>query len=158
MPAYTDGAGKAADERERGKGKPGVAAAVFLIALAYFLQGTRLLQSMAQKSKAAIASVSSERANPNDAAPFAWDAVYAFPPYAGRSEIEETIGFKSNSIRETASEGTVRLLFAKGKRTACRVKRSPAGRSRTLERRRSLILRTRPPAAAADGRLFCFSR
>ena len=99
----------------------GGAAAVLLIALAYLFIGNPVVAINNSKLKASITSISSERVELNDVAPFAWDAVYTFQPYADRSEIEETIGFKSNSIQETVSEGMVQLLFVKGERVVASV-------------------------------------
>lgn len=51
----------------------------------------------------------------NEIVPFDWDIVYTFEPYTSREEIEEIIGFQSDSISETVNEGMVQLLFVKGK-------------------------------------------
>ena len=51
----------------------------------------------------------------NEIVPFEWDTVYTFEPYATKEEIAKIIGFDSNSIQETVSEGMVQLLFIKDK-------------------------------------------
>lgn len=44
-----------------------------------------------------------------------WESVvYTFEPYMSKEKIEHVIGFKSNLIQETVSEGMVQLLFIKG--------------------------------------------
>lgn len=55
------------------------------------------------------------------AVPFSWEAVYRFPPYTDRKEMEKAIGFSSPSIQETVSEGMVQLLFVKEGRVVASV-------------------------------------
>lgn len=50
----------------------------------------------------------------NEVVPFAWDAVYTFEPYTGRAQIEAIVGFSSQLIQESVSEGQVQLLFVQG--------------------------------------------
>lgn len=52
----------------------------------------------------------------NEIVPFAWDAVYSFEPYASREQMEEILGFRDSSLRETVSEGMLQLVFVKDKR------------------------------------------
>jgi len=52
----------------------------------------------------------------NDAVPFKWDTIYTFDPYTEKERIEEKIGFKSRSIKESISEGQVQYIFVKNKR------------------------------------------
>ena len=49
-----------------------------------------------------------------DLTPFEWETCYTFDPYTSKEEIEKTIGFSSNSVREAKSKGMVQLLFVKG--------------------------------------------
>lgn len=63
--------------------------------------------------KQSISKISKPTVTLNEIVPFEWDTVYTFAPYTSRSEIEEIIGFKSNAIQETVSEGMVQLLFVK---------------------------------------------
>ena len=63
--------------------------------------------------KQSIHTISKPPVTLNEIVPFEWDIVYTFAPYTSRSEIEEIIGFKSNAIQETVSEGMVQLLFVK---------------------------------------------
>ncbi len=69
-----------------------------------------------QQLKKSITSLEdNQKVTLNEIVPFDWDIVYTFEPYTSREEIEEIIGFQSDSIRETVNEGMVQLLFVKGK-------------------------------------------
>lgn len=45
--------------------------------------------------------------------PFDFDTLYTFDQYTSKEDIEVIIGFKSNYIKESTSEGMVQLLFVK---------------------------------------------
>ena len=69
-----------------------------------------------QQLKRSITSLEdNQKVTLNEIVPFDWEIVYTFAPYTSREEIEEIIGFDSDSISETISEGMVQLLFVKGK-------------------------------------------
>lgn len=70
---------------------------------------------------AAMTSAAEGEMTLNEVVPFAWDAVYTFAPYTSKEQIEAEIGFRSNRIRETVSEGMTQLVFVKGKRVAMMV-------------------------------------
>ena len=63
-----------------------------------------------------VRAINSEIVTLNETVPFKWDAVYTFEPYASKEQIEDIIGFKSNSIRQTVSEGMVQLLFVRNRK------------------------------------------
>lgn len=68
-----------------------------------------------QQLKRSITSLEgNQKVTFNEIVPFDWDMVYTFEPYTSREEIEEIIGFQSDSISETVNEGMVQLLFVKG--------------------------------------------
>ena len=48
--------------------------------------------------------------------PFEWETLYLFGPETGKEEIEEIIGFSSNSVRGSVDEDAVQLLFVKGEK------------------------------------------
>jgi hypothetical protein len=66
-----------------------------------------------------IKAISAKTVAFNDIVPFEWDKVYTFDPYTTEQEIEEIIGFESNDITETVSEGMTQLLFIKGNKVVC---------------------------------------
>lgn len=51
----------------------------------------------------------------DDIVPFDWDAVYTFPPYTAKSDIEHTLGIRSPFIHETVSEDMTQLIFTRGR-------------------------------------------
>jgi len=69
-----------------------------------------------QKLKKAITSIDADHIKLNEIVPFNWDCVYTFEPYTTKDEIENTLGFKSNAVKETINEGMVQLIFTKDKK------------------------------------------
>lgn len=86
---------------------------IAILALSYYMIGDPFIAYHNYRLKQSIAAISKPTVTLNEIVPFEWDTVYTFAPYTSRSEIEEIIGFKSNAIRETVSEGMVQLLFVK---------------------------------------------
>lgn len=66
------------------------------------------------KLKESIVSIDAEAVTLNEIVPFDWDFVYTFEPYLPKDKMEEILGFRSNQLRETVSEGMVQLVFVKG--------------------------------------------
>lgn len=91
-----------------------IAGVIVLLVIGYFIIGNPIIAYNNYRLKHRIHQVSKTEVTLNEIVPFEWDAVYTFAPYTTRSEIEEIIGFKSNAIQETVSEGMVQLLFVKG--------------------------------------------
>lgn len=80
--------------------------------LSYLVIGNPIVAVHNKQLKQAITSINGkETITLNEIVPFDWDTVYTFDPYTSKKEIEEAIGFKSNSIKETVSEGMVQLIF-----------------------------------------------
>lgn len=96
--------------------------AILLAALAgvmwYGYHTRKEREAALQKS---IISITAEEITLNQVVPFAWNAVYTFPPYTPKEEIEAEIGFRSHAIQETYSEGMLQLVFVKGKRVVAMV-------------------------------------
>jgi hypothetical protein len=92
-----------------------------IIVLSYIVIGNPIVFVNNQKLKHAVLAVDSHNILFNEIVPFEWDIVYTFEPYASKEKIEGIIGFKSNSIKETASEGMVQLLFIKNNKVVCSV-------------------------------------
>ena len=69
----------------------------------------------------AVKSLTADTITLQEITPFAWDVVYSFTPYTPKREIERVIGFKSNSITETVSEGMVQLIFVRGNKVVCNI-------------------------------------
>ncbi|MBB6713854.1 hypothetical protein [Clostridium gasigenes] len=55
----------------------------------------------------------------NDLTEFEWDSAYVFKAYTSKEKIFNTIGFKSQIIEETVSEGMNQLIFVKDKQVVC---------------------------------------
>lgn len=87
--------------------------AIILI-IAYYIVGNPFVRFNNYRLKQSIKAISKTEVTLNEVVPFEWDAVYTFEPYTSKAEIEKIIGFKSNEIEETISEGMVQLLFVKG--------------------------------------------
>ncbi len=84
-----------------------------LFTLAYMIFGNPLVILNNHRLQREVTAVSSEHVLLNEVVPFKWDTLYSFEPYASEDQIEEIIGFKSRSIKETVSEGMVQLLFVR---------------------------------------------
>ncbi|MDR2783124.1 MAG: hypothetical protein LBB48_04690 [Treponema sp.] len=69
----------------------------------------------------AVEAITTDEVALNDITAFDWDTVYTFSPYTSKESIEEIIGFKSNNIEETVSEGMTQLLFVKGEEVVCSI-------------------------------------
>ncbi len=89
------------------------AMAIAILAISCYMIGNPLITYHNYRLKQSIHTISKPTVTLNEIVPFEWDIVYTFAPYTSRSEIEEIIGFKSNAIQETVSEGMVQLLFVK---------------------------------------------
>lgn len=74
-----------------------------------------------ERLKRSVTAVNTQNVELNNVVPFEWDAVYTFEPYASKEEIEEIVGFKSNAIKETVSEGMVQLLFVEDQKVVSSV-------------------------------------
>lgn len=90
-----------------------VVALGILFTLAYMIFGSPVVMLNNERLQRAVTAVNSDYVELNEIVPFKWDTVYTFEPYASEKQIEEIIGFKSRSIKETVSEGMVQLLFVK---------------------------------------------
>jgi hypothetical protein len=88
-----------------------IVAVLFLLAFAVVGNPAVLINN--HKLKEAIISVEAESVIFNEIVPFDWDFVYTFDPYLPKDEMEGILGFQSNSLRETVSEGMVQLVFVK---------------------------------------------
>lgn len=94
----------------------GIISIIMIFCLTYLFIGNPIVAYHNYQLKQAVPSIGDkETVTLNELVPFAWDTVYTFDPYTSQAEIEAEIGFSSNSIRETVSEGMVQLLFVKGK-------------------------------------------
>lgn len=93
-----------------------IIAVALMIALAYSAIGNPIVFINNNRLNREVTAINSGVVTLNEIVPFEWDAVYTFEPYANKEQIEAIIGFKSNSIRETVSEGMVQLLFVKNRR------------------------------------------
>ena len=91
-----------------------IAAVVVAPAVVWMWFGDPLLAYRAGQLRAAVRSISETEVTLNEVVPFDWDTVYTFAPYTSREEIEGVIGFRSNAVKETVSEGMVQLLFING--------------------------------------------
>lgn len=94
---------------------------VALVLLGWLLVGNPAAALRRYRLKQAVSQLETGELVTLDAlVPFDWEKVYTFPPYTSKAQMEETIGFKSDSIQETVSEGMVQLLFVnKNTVTAC---------------------------------------
>ncbi|NCB42633.1 MAG: hypothetical protein EOM59_08440 [Clostridia bacterium] len=92
-----------------------------MAALTYMFIGNPVVMMNNKNLQREVTAVHSGDVALNDLVPFEWDIVYTFDPYTTQEQIESIIGFKSNSIQETVSEGMVQLLFVKGKRVVSSV-------------------------------------
>jgi len=90
-----------------------VVALGILFTLAYMIFGSPVVMLNNERLQRAVTAVNSDYVELNEIVPFKWDTAYTFEPYASVKQIEEIIGFKSRSIKETVSEGMVQLLFVK---------------------------------------------
>lgn len=97
-------------------------AAVLGAVIAFLVTGSPVVLLNNAKLKKAVTAIEGEYVSLNDAVPFEWDSVYTFPPYAGKDEIEEIIGFKSRSIKDNRiNEGMVHLLFVREQKVTASV-------------------------------------
>lgn len=96
-------------------------AVLLLVGVGYWWYGYQSNEKQLETLGTALAYTAEGETTLNAVVPFAWDAVYTFPPYTGKEDIEAAIGFRSNRICETVSEGMVQLVFVKGKRIAAMV-------------------------------------
>jgi hypothetical protein len=69
----------------------------------------------------AVKNLSTETITLNEITSFEWDIVYSFAPYTPKQEMEKIIGFKSNYITETVSEGMLQLIFVKDNKVVCNI-------------------------------------
>ena len=51
--------------------------------------------------------------------PFEWDELYSFAPYTSKKVIYEVIGYKWDSISESANEGMNQIVFVKDNKVIC---------------------------------------
>jgi hypothetical protein len=98
------------------------------MALTYMIIGNPIVIINNQKLQREVIEVNSDYVELNAIVPFEWETVYTFEPYTSKEQVEDIIGFKSNSIQETVSEGMVQLLFVKDKKVVSSV----CGYSNTL--------------------------
>ena len=93
-----------------------VFAVIFIAVFVYFISGNIYVKYNNHRLKTAVLSLSdTSSVYFNDLVPFKWDKAYTFSPYTSKSEIENTIGFKSRFIKESVSEDTVQIIFVKDK-------------------------------------------
>ena len=83
-------------------------------AVAYLFCGNPMVHLRNCQLKDAVAALNTDTTTLNEVVPFDWDAVYTFPPYMGKEDIEKIVGFKSPDIQANQiNEGMVHLLFVK---------------------------------------------
>ena len=99
----------------------GLALLLALFAVAYPLRTAVVMGRNALALKNAVTKLDDGAAALNALVPFPWDAVYTFPPYASRADIEAAAGVRSRFIRETVSEGMTQLLFVRNGAAVCSV-------------------------------------
>lgn len=87
---------------------------ILIAVIGYFMISNPFVSFNNHKLETSVKSIDNETVSLNDVVPFEWDTLYTFEPYQSKEEIEETIGFKSASIKENnINEGMVHLLFVK---------------------------------------------
>lgn len=96
-------------------------AVLLLVGVGYWWYGYQSSEKQLETLGTALTHTAEGETTLNAVVPFEWDAVYTFPPYTGKEEIEAAIGFRSSRIRETVNEGMVQLVFVRGKRLAAMV-------------------------------------
>ncbi len=91
-----------------------IIAVISAVVFVYFISGNIYVGYNNHKLKTSVLSLSdTSSVYFNDLVPFKWDKAYTFSPYTSKSEIENTIGFKSRFIKESVSEETVQIIFVK---------------------------------------------
>lgn len=97
-----------------------VIGAIFLLGVVFFvLVGNPIILKNKYNLGQSIKAISTKGITLNEIVPFEWNKVYTFDPYTTKQEIERIIGFQSNNISETVSEGMTQLIFVKGNRIVC---------------------------------------
>ena len=86
---------------------------LLVFACIYAIIGNPIVAINNSKLEQSFTAITAETVAFNEIVPFDWDMVYTFEPYTSKAEIEAMIGFKSNAIQESISEGMVQLLFVK---------------------------------------------
>jgi hypothetical protein len=94
---------------------------IALMMLAFAGCGTSTVDKNNSAFNDAIKSVNADKIALNDVVPFEWDTLYTFAPYMPKAEIQEIIGFSSDDIKETVSEGMTQLLFIKNDEIVCSI-------------------------------------
>lgn len=106
------------------KNKKWIAVAVLVLVLAVFspflVENIQVSNNNA-KLKQSITSIERDTVSLWNVVPFEWEYVYTFRPYLSESEMEEIIGFESNHLEETVSEGMVQLVFVKDSKVVASV-------------------------------------
>ena len=97
-----------------------IASAVLFVCIVFFgVFGNPIVLKNRYDFGQAIKIIGSETITLSEITPFEWDNVYSFSPYTSKQEMENIIGFQSNNITQTVSEGMVQLLFVKGDKVVC---------------------------------------
>lgn len=99
----------------------GAAVLLVLAALFWLLFGNPVILWHNKQLKESITGVTAETVTLNEVVPFRWDEVYTFSPYTSRERMEEVMGVRSSSIKETVNEGMTQLIFLEGDRVTASV-------------------------------------
>lgn len=100
----------------------GILSSLFLLSIAFYLLiGNPAVFIRNRKLETSMKSITAQTVQLNEVVPFDWDAVYTFPPYMSKEDMEEILGFKSPYIQENQiNEGMVHLIFVKDQKVmAC---------------------------------------
>ena len=98
-----------------------IIAAILLCIMLMAFFGNPVVLINGYKLGNAVKNVSTDTIALNEITPFDWDIAYSFMPYTSKKEIESVIGFGSNEIIETVSEGMVQLIFVKENKVVCNI-------------------------------------
>ena len=98
-----------------------ISAAIFVCIVFLLIYGNPIVLKNKNDFGRAVKNIDSEMITLNEITPFEWDIVYSFAPYTPKQEIENIIGFKSNYIKETLSEGMLQLIFVKENKMVCNI-------------------------------------
>ena len=107
---------------DKRKGIIMIGAVLFACVIFFSIFGNPLILKNGYDFGRAVKAIKAETVTLNEITPFEWETVYSFAPYASKQEMESIIGFKSNHITETVSEGMVQLIFVKGSRVVCSIR------------------------------------
>ena len=90
------------------------AAVMAVLAMLWAAFGSPVVHWHNHQLKTALTGLTDASITLEQAVPFSWDEVYAFPPYTPVEEIEAAIGAESYNLTEAAGEGMLQLVFLDG--------------------------------------------